>query len=67
MKRIHLRSARKKAKLTQAALAAKIHKPQAFISKLETGTIPPPRVDEAKALGEALGVDPMALVYGSAS
>ena len=67
MKRIPLRKARKAARLTQAALGAKIGKPQAFISKLENGTIPPPRVDEAEAIGKALDVDPMSLVYGRAS
>lgn len=67
MKRIHLRAARKRARLTQAQLAAKIRKPQGFISKLETGRVPPPRIDEAREIGEALGVDPMALRFGKAS
>lgn len=64
MKRIPLRKARKAAKLTQAQLGEKIRKPQAFISKLEHGTIPPPRVDVADEIGKALGVDPMSLSYG---
>jgi transcriptional regulator with XRE-family HTH domain len=65
MKRIHLRTARTRAKLTQAQLAAKIGKPQGFISKLETGKVPPPRIDEAREIGAALGVDPMALRFGA--
>lgn len=67
MKRISLRAARKRARLTQAQLAEKIRKPQAFISKLENGTVPPPRVDVAEEIGKALDVDPLAVTYGRAS
>lgn len=66
MKRIHLRDARRRAGLTQAKLAARIHKPQSFISKLETGVLADTSRTDAAALGRALGVDPMALRFGPA-
>lgn len=64
MKRIWLRDARQRAKLTQAELAARIGKPQSFISKLETGEIDDPPVSQAIALGRALDVEPLALRFG---
>lgn len=64
MKRIWLKRARKRARLTQAQLAAKIGKHQSFIAKLETGAKAEPTVSEAQALGAALHVDPLALRYG---
>lgn len=64
MKQIPLKAARKAKKLTQAKLAAKIHKHQSFIAKLETGAKSEVTRDEAKALGRALGVDPFALTFG---
>ncbi len=62
-KRIHLAAARKAKKLTQAKLAAKLHKPQSHISKLERGTR---RVTlgEAIVLGKLLDVDPRSLMFG---
>jgi transcriptional regulator with XRE-family HTH domain len=65
MKRIPLKTARKRAELTQAALAAKIGKPQSFIAKLETGVKKEPLASELVALGKALGVDPLALTFGT--
>lgn len=63
MKRIPLRKARKAARLTQAQLAAKIGKPQNFISRLESGHAPLPRLDDAAAIAKALGVDQAALSF----
>lgn len=64
MKRIDLRDARRRAKLTQAELARLIGKPQSFISKLETGEKSDVTTTEAKDLGRALGVEPLALRFG---
>lgn len=64
MKRIWLRDARRRAKLTQAALAELIGKPQSFISKLETGVIQDPGISVVKALGKALGIDPLSIRFG---
>ena len=64
MKRIHLITARRKAKLTQAELAHRIGKHQSFISKLERGEKTDCTRDEAVDLGRELGVDPLALRFG---
>lgn len=63
MKRIWLRAARRRARLTQAELAACIGKPQSYISRLETIN-DDPTLNEAKAIGKALDVDPLALRFG---
>jgi transcriptional regulator with XRE-family HTH domain len=65
MKRIYLRDARRRANLTQAQLAARIRKPQSFVSKLETGVLTDPTMSDVLALGRALGVDPLALRFGT--
>lgn len=71
MKRMHLRSARRKAKLTQAELAKRLHVTQGRISKLERGDAPPPRIDEderiAAILSAAIGVDDLTVLYGKTS
>jgi transcriptional regulator with XRE-family HTH domain len=56
-----LRSARKKAGLTQAALAERLHKPQSFVAKYEKGER---RIDvtEFVDLARALDADPVALL-----
>ena len=64
MKRIWLRDARHRAKLTQAELAERIGKPQSFISKLETGELDDPRSSDLAALGRELNVDPLRLKFG---
>lgn len=50
--------ARKKAGLSQAQLAAKLSRPQSFVSKFERGER---RLDviEFKAIAEALNIDPL--------
>lgn len=63
MPNIFLKRARKKQRLTQAALAARLGKPQSFISKLERGEITNPGVEEVKALGRELGVDPLSIRF----
>ena len=63
-RRIGLRDARISKGLTQAQLARRVHRPQSFISKLETGVIDDPGLETAKALGRALDVDPLALRLG---
>lgn len=64
MKHVWLRDARRRAKLTQAALAARIGKPQSFISKLESGTLTDPSINDVKALGRELEVDPLSIRFG---
>jgi transcriptional regulator with XRE-family HTH domain len=64
MKRIYLRDARQRAQLTQAQLAARVHKPQSFISKLERGEKADATMSEVVALARILGVDPLALRFG---
>jgi len=56
-----LRSARKKAGLTQAALAEKLHRPQSFVAKYENGER---RIDvtEFVELASALGADPLTIL-----
>ena len=56
-----LRSARKKAGLTQAALAERLHRPQSFVAKYENGER---RIDvtEFVELAHALDGDPVALL-----
>lgn len=66
MKRIYLETARRRARLTQAELGRRIGKPQSFISKIERGEKSSVTVDEAKALGRELGVDPLAIVFAPA-
>lgn len=64
MKRIWLRDARLKAKLTQAELAGQLGKPQSFVSKIERGENDDPSISEVIALAKALNVDPLALRFG---
>lgn len=64
MTRIHLVTARRAKKLTQAELARRIGKPQSFISKLERGEKTDVTTTEAKELGRVLDVDPLALRFG---
>jgi transcriptional regulator with XRE-family HTH domain len=64
VKRIWLRDARTRAKLTQAELAARLGKPQSYISKLEIGEIDDPPVSHVIALGRELKVDPLSLRFG---
>lgn len=64
MKRIWLRDARRRKKLTQAQLAERIGKPQSFISKLESGTINDPAISDVVALGRELEIDPLRLRFG---
>lgn len=56
-----LADARKTAGLTQAALAARLRKPQSFVSKYETGER---RLDLVEFLdvAQAIGIEPTALV-----
>jgi len=63
MKRISLRDARLRAKLTQAELGERIGKPQSYISKLENGA-PEPAFSDVVALARELDVDPMRLRFG---
>lgn len=62
MRRIPLKKARREANLTQAELAELTGFSQAAISRLESGKVPPPRIDEANrltsVLAEHLGVEP---------
>lgn len=60
--RISLREARKAKKLTQAALAKKLHRDQSFVSRAERGAAGI-TLEDAKTIGEVLGVDPLALVF----
>lgn len=64
VRRIDLKAARKRRKLTQEVLAAKIGRRQGFISKLEQGLIAEPSFADVVALADVLGVDPMALRFG---
>lgn len=64
MKRITLREARKRAKLTQVQLAAKSGIPQTNISKIELGTIVSPSFDTVVHLAAALDIDPRILRFG---
>jgi transcriptional regulator with XRE-family HTH domain len=64
MKRIWLRDARRKAKLTQAELAKRIGSPQSYISKLELGLIDDPGFQSVIDLSAALNVEPLALRFG---
>jgi transcriptional regulator with XRE-family HTH domain len=64
VKRIYLRRARRRAGLTQAQLAARIHKPQSFVSKLETGEKADATMTEVVAMARVLDVDPLALRFG---
>jgi transcriptional regulator with XRE-family HTH domain len=50
--------------LTQAALAARIQKPQSFISKLENGQLTDPAFSDVVALARELNVDPFSLRFG---
>lgn len=64
--RLLLVEARRRAGLSQAQLAAKLSRPQSFVSKFERGER---RLDviEFKQVAEAVGVDPLRLlrkVYG---
>lgn len=63
MKRIYLRQARQRAKLTQVQLAAMSGVDQRVISKLET-SISNPNLDTALKLAKALRLDPRALQFG---
>lgn len=63
MRRIHLRAARQKAKLTQVQLAAKSGVDQRAISKLELIAVNP-SFDTAVKLADALALDPRALKFG---
>lgn len=62
MKRMWLRDARKRAKLTQAQLAEIIGKPQTYISRWERGVMP--SIDDAIELADALDCDVRALRFG---
>lgn len=64
MKRMWIRDARQRANLTQAELAARIGKPQNYISKIEAGAIVNPSFDAVVSLAKALGVNPLALRFG---
>lgn len=64
MKRITLREARKRAKLTQVQLAAKSGIPQTNISKIELGTVVSPGFDTVLQLAAALEIDPRTLRFG---
>lgn len=64
MKRIWLRDARLRAKLTQAELAERIGKPQSYISKLENGQATEPTFSDVVAIARAVGVDPERLKFG---
>jgi transcriptional regulator with XRE-family HTH domain len=63
MRRIHLRAARERAKLTQEQLAEKSGVNQRAISKLEL-IVTNPSFDTAVRLGEALAMDPRQLKFG---
>lgn len=64
MKRIWLRDARRKARLTQAQLSSLIGRPQNFISRLESGENTDPTISEVVALAKALDLEPLALRFG---
>lgn len=65
VKRVWLRDARKRKKLTQEELARRIGKQQSDISKLESGFATDPPVSVLKDLARELDVDPMALRFGT--
>jgi len=64
VKQFTLREARRKAKLTQEALAEKSGVDQTTISNLEVGRAIRPTFDTACALAEALNIDPRSLKFG---
>ncbi len=64
MKRMDLRTARKRAKLSQGALAAAAHVAQPIISRIENGKVENPAFDTVIKLAKALDIDPRALVFG---
>lgn len=63
MKRVSLKAARKRARLTQDELAARSGIDQTTISALETGRNSNPTLSTVLALSSALGVDPLALKF----
>lgn len=64
MKRMDLRTARMKAKLSQAELAEASDVDQPTISRLETGKVSNPNFDTVLKLAAALDIDPRVLVFG---
>ena len=59
-----LRDARRRAELTQTALADKAGLEQAYISKLEIGKVANPSFETVLALAVALNLDPRQLRFG---
>jgi transcriptional regulator with XRE-family HTH domain len=59
---VTVKTLRKRAGLSQNALAKKAKLTQAAISMLETGAIADPKVSVIKQLARALGVSPMRLL-----
>lgn len=65
MTRIYLKTARLRKRLTQAALARRVRKPQSFISKLERGEKTDVTVTELQDLARELEIEnPLALRFG---
>lgn len=64
MKRITLKAARLRARLTQAELAERSGLDQAYISKLEIGKVMNPSFQTVTALADVLDLDPRLLRFG---
>lgn len=64
MKRMNLRTARKRAKLSQADLAEASGVKQPIISRIETGVTASPEWETVRKLAAALDVDPRVLKFG---
>lgn len=64
VRRIHIRTARHKAGLTQVQLSARAGVDQKTISRLETKPDVRPSFQTQTSIAGVLGVDPMALVFG---
>lgn len=64
VKPIYMKAARKRLKLTQEALAARVGVRQGQVSRLERGDIADPAFSTVLKFADALGVDPRALRFG---
>ena len=64
MKRMDLRTARTRAKLSQHALAEAADVAQPIISRIENGQVSNPAFDTVIKLAKALDLDPRVLQFG---